>query len=240
MFYKLASIAMCITSLGIATNAVAYSASHLNSSQIHSLSKTHKQPVVSAIYWETITGRSNRYDVPKNALVLGYNQAGALYACSTDYNGGTHPGQYTPKGCLITYGGKDIVQPDFKLLLGTTGHSAWYSQTTFKQMSYYSHDANWGFSAPGLSNQNDTAALPVIGGYEPYTDMGNVYNHYKQNKLAKLYICRGIIDNRIHLGKVISGFCNVAYQHKEYMLKSYQVLFYHKNFSTLPADSSPV
>jgi hypothetical protein len=249
LFCKLALGVMCLTSLGMASNVFADRANHPQTLQhmqplrpkASPTTAANNKPVAPAIYWQTITRSANRYHIPNNALALGYDKAGALYACNTDYNGGIHPGQYTTNGCLITFGGKDIVQPRFKLLLGATGHTAWYSQTTFQHMTYYTRDTNWGFAAPGLGGQDYSQALPVIGGYEPTDARYQAYNRYRQHMPPKkLYICRGIINNRIHLGKVVSDLCNVAYQNKEYMLKSFEVLFYHQNISTTPADSDPV
>lgn len=197
-------------------------------------------PVLSKsqpLYWQAMTKSSAAQHFPKHALALGYNDRGGIYVCSAEYKEGLHPGQYTAEGCLISYDGAVIVRPNFKLLVGLKGHFAWYSQESFMKRLTSSTANDWGYMVPGLVRgsikQNN---LPLIGGYEPVTT-GYASD---RNIMRNLYICRSIIGNRIHIGKVVGNACNIGYRLGEYMLKSFEVLFFQENVSSDPADASAV
>lgn len=245
--YSVPAIILCF---GTITQAAAYDVNNCGLSA-HPAQHTTTNPTSSApklqsahptIYWQTIRGNTGQYKLPSHALPLGYNQAGAIYACNADYQDGSHPGQYTPKGCLITFAGETILLPKFKILCGNHLYASWYSRSSFQQMQSAANTTNsWGYKTPGISASSQLhLSTPVVGGYESQTGSYDSYANRGNNNVRELYICRGILNDRIHLGKVVSGYCNTAYQHKEYMLKSYQVLFHEYNPLTIPADADSV
>ncbi|MDF1796164.1 MAG: DUF3421 domain-containing protein [Coxiellaceae bacterium] len=54
-----------------------------------------------------------------NSVIAGYDQNGAVYACRTEYQNNSYPGQLIKQGCRITKGTDVIVNKQYKLLVST-------------------------------------------------------------------------------------------------------------------------
>lgn len=57
--------------------------------------------------------------IPSNAVVGGYEADRVLYICQAHYQGGLHPGKVVEGKCNITYGGHEVEQPIFRVLIGS-------------------------------------------------------------------------------------------------------------------------
>lgn len=147
----------------------------------------------------TLTWRdAKKGDYPQNAFVAGYDGKYPIYICHVNYLEGVHPGQLTDKGCYISYKHQAFVKPDYQVLAGS-GNTFWAPVNSI---------------IPSDSNESalvNFSEFPVIGGYEDQ-------DHHH------LYICRTIYDNRIHVGKVVSGRCNIGVDNIEIVTDSFEVL----------------
>lgn len=66
--------------------------------------------------WESASGGN----VPDRGYIAGYEKANPLYVCRVNYQGGVQLGRVRPKlkGCLFGYGGQEVSQPTYEVLLG--------------------------------------------------------------------------------------------------------------------------
>jgi len=157
-------------------------------------------------------------EIPSNAINAGLDGGIKVYICHAPYQDfGIHPGTLSPKGCIISYAGVAYVQSNYQLLTGD-GKIAWKPSSALYQV----HTHTFPLEGPGPviagntglypqnSIQDQPQGLPIVGGHEK--------NH-------NLYICRAILNNQIHVGKVVAGNCNIGYDGKEVALQNYQVLF---------------
>jgi hypothetical protein len=152
--------------------------------------------------------------LPKDAFTAAHVGANNLYLCSASYQGGVHPGVVTQRGCRITYAGKVRWLSHYGLLAGGAGRLYWHDGS-----SYWGESgrALRGALPEGLKLPASSINRPVLMGYEGAP--GSYAFH-------GLYACRTMFHDQIHLGKVVSRHCNVAWKGDEYMLPTYQVLFY--------------
>ena len=147
--------------------------------------------------------------IPNNAIVAAFVNNKPLYICHADYlQQGTHPGQTVDNGCLITYGGRAIVQKQYQILTGTQT-VAWKSAD---QLLPYLQQYPIPYYAPGvISNMKDS---PIQGGYEP--------DH-------TIYICRAMYGENIHVGKVFGSqgqpSCNIGIDGSEIHVATFEALF---------------
>jgi len=181
--------------------------------------------------------------LPSNAIVAAENKSGPVYICHAKEHKGIHPGMVTPQGCVVTYGGKQIVHKDYEVLTGDAKQLAWKDGRSWMS-SYYMNQQFIGVEPAG-SNYHyfDKAVLPVIGGYEyplvydanrqpigpvvldGQKDAPPMPQYAPQPRL--LYICRTLMGNDIHIGKVVDNGCNVAVAGKEQSTHYFQTLCFH-------------
>ncbi len=155
--------------------------------------------------------KAEKKKVPKQAFIAGYAFGAPLHFCQVVYGADIQPGQQTATGCLISYAGTAEVLPDYRIL---TAKIALFWKP-FYYMQRYSHP----FSRSSFSSTHQYGLLPVVGGHERGHDIN---------------LCRGIYHNRIHLGKVVSGACNIASENKEIALHVFEVLFKKNSFASMP------
>lgn len=170
--------------------------------QLQQQQTVQKQTVQTPLDLHWLDAKSG--DVPANAIVAATANNKSVYICRAVYLQATQPGQLTDKGCLITYGGKALVQPDYQVLTGKQA-VIWKGATALLP-----------FLRPlppylGMA-VSDNAGVPVQGGYEP--------DH-------PLYICRAMYGDNIHVGKVFGDGqqCNIGVDGAEVHVNSYEALF---------------
>jgi hypothetical protein len=137
----------------------------------------------------------------------------SVHICQASLYGNLYPGELTSNGCQLTYAGRAILVTDYKVL-SINLPIQWLNNQQVP-------DANNAFSS-SLSLQ------PILGGYENGHGVA---------------ICRVSIDNALHIGKVVSGNCNIAWQNKEASWPSYDVLCAETtNFTqpVIPLEPGPV
>jgi hypothetical protein len=161
--------------------------------------------------------------IPNNALVAGQNNGKNIYICQAQYSGNPpgyaatnlYPGELVPEGCVITYAGQTFVIDPYNILTSSkTGYWASPDQTTDEPLRsspvYVNGNNPLSQSIVNFQQTTDASApQSVIGGYED--------DHY-------LYVCRIKVDGVYHVGKVVSGSCNVSIGNKEASWPDYQVL----------------
>ncbi len=152
--------------------------------------------------------------LPENLINANLAGGKPLYICHARFkNLGVHPGQYTTKGCRITYAGKSYEEKQFALL-ASKAKTTWQPSDSIYQMDqqrqYYQAYRPKPIGIFPLNSSLPKSSLPIVGGHE---------------KGHSLYICRGLYKNQIHLGKVVTGNCNIGYQGKEIYLRGFEVLF---------------
>lgn len=135
----------------------------------------------------------------------------ALHVCQSEYlNFGVHPGQIDRDACIITYGGKQLTMKHYNAL--TSKQMVHWAQPDVINQYIEQHQLYPRMRQQGVqpSNGYQTAIQrPIIGGFE---------------KDHPLYICRGIYDNSLHVGKVVANHCNIAANNKEVLLDQYEIM----------------
>lgn len=158
---------------------------------------------------------ANETTMPENAVNAGLNDAPKVYICHAQYNNlGLHPGTLEKNGCLISYAGNAYLENNFQVLTGTH-QITWKGPESLNQYPqpqpiFEDLNASQNFVIPQNNPPNFSGSVPIVGGYE---------------KGHNLYICRAIVGNQIHVGKVVFNNCNIGYEGKEFLAKDYQVLF---------------
>lgn len=167
------------------------------------------QPVNADFKWITVPPNGNA--IPANRINAGLTGGPAVYICHAQYqNLGVHPGTLTADGCLISYAGNSYTEKNYQVLTGT-GKISWRASTFVPRFNPPGIFGGPGpVIMPGIQAQNNFQTMPIIGGREQ--------GH-------NLYVCRTIVDNAMHVGKVVFNNCNVGYQGKELMQRDFQVLF---------------
>jgi hypothetical protein len=172
--------------------------------QLQQLEVMKKQLTKSDTTW--VSGTNGK--VPDKAVVGAYANGKPLYICHADYlTNGTHPGQLTDKGCLITYGLHSYTQTNYQIL--TSGHTLTWkpSYALFRYpIAPFPLTASMQQSVMMFPMQN----MPIPGG---------------QEQGHPLYVCRAIYADQIHLGKVVANNCNIAVQDAEIRVPTFEVLF---------------
>lgn len=56
-------------------------------------------------------------NVPGNAVRGGYEHGNTLFICQTKYRNGVHPGKVVGQGCNIGWGGQEIINSNFRVLV---------------------------------------------------------------------------------------------------------------------------
>jgi len=132
--------------------------------------------------------------VPANAIIGGKESGRSLPVCRARYNQGVHPGKVVGKNCNFGYGGKEVLAPQYDVLVGNPG--------LLKQSPQFVRwiAAQGGQVPPGA----------FFGAYEPGRPI--------------LPICQAPYQGGVHVGKVVGGNCNFGYRGLEVLLPQYAVL----------------
>ena len=135
-----------------------------------------------------------------------------IHVCQAAYGElGVHPGQMALHSCVITYRGKQLIMKHYNVLTST------------KPIHWRSSNALLAFNDVGNCPPKQTKMaivpnnslqapnqLPIIGGIE---------------KGKPLYICRGIYNNTLHIGKVVGNTCNISAESKEVEISDFEAMF---------------
>lgn len=132
--------------------------------------------------------------VPPNAIIGGRENGRSLPVCRAIYNNGVHPGKVVGKNCNFGYGGKEVLAPQFEVLLGN----------------------------PSILNQSPQLVNWVAsqGGQVP---PGAFFGAYEPGR-PLLPICQVAHQGGVHVGKVVATNCNFGYGGREVLSPQYAVL----------------
>ena len=78
------------------------------------------QPKMAEVATRSVSGRwgrGSRGTVPPGGYVGGSEQGRRLYVCRAAYQSGTHPGKLVGSNCNIGWGGREIVLPNYEILI---------------------------------------------------------------------------------------------------------------------------
>jgi hypothetical protein len=137
--------------------------------------------------------------VPANAIIGGNETGRTLPVCRARYNQGVHPGKVVGKNCNFSTGGKEVLAPQYEVLVGNPA-----ALTQNPQL------VRW-IAAQG--GQVPTGAFS--GGNEPGRSI--------------LLICQAPYQGGVHVGKVLGGNCNFGYGGREVLSPQYAVLVVGRN-----------
>jgi|GEM_PF-2491046 len=75
----------------------------------------HYHPYRYGVHWARYRGY-----LPVHAIVGGDEPGRELVICQAHYHGGMHPGKVIGDRCNITYGGREILRDNFRILVGNS------------------------------------------------------------------------------------------------------------------------
>ncbi len=132
--------------------------------------------------------------VPPNAIIGGREPGRSLPVCRAIYNKGVHPGKVVGKNCNFGYGGKEVLAPQYDVLVG--------DPAVLMQSPQFVRwiAAQGGQVPPGA----------FFGAYEPGRPI--------------MPICQAPYQDGVHVGKVVGGNCNFGYGGREVLSPQYAVL----------------
>ena len=132
--------------------------------------------------------------VPANAIIGGNETGRTLPVCRARYNKGVHPGKVVGKNCNFGYGGKEVLAPQYDVLVG---------------------NPNILHQSPQLVNW-----VAAQGGQVP---PGAFFGAYEPGR-PLLPICQAAHQGGVHVGKVVGRNCNFGYGGLEVLSPRYAVL----------------
>ncbi len=137
--------------------------------------------------------------VPANAIIGGREPGRSLPVCRAIYNKGVHPGKVVEKNCNFGYGGKEVLAPQYDVLVG--------NPAVLTQSPQFVRwiAAQGGQVPPGA----------FFGAYEPGRPI--------------LPICQAPYQGGVHVGKVVASNCNFGYGGREVLSPKYAVLVVGRN-----------
>jgi hypothetical protein len=137
--------------------------------------------------------------VPANAIIGGNETGRTLPVCRARYNQGVHPGKVVGKNCNFSTGGKEVLAPQYEVLVGNPAVLR-QSPQLVRWIA-----AQGGQVPPGAFS----------GGNEPGRSI--------------LQICQAPYQGGVHVGKVLGGNCNFGYGGREVLSPQYAVLVVGRN-----------
>ena len=148
--------------------------------------------------------------VPANAIIGGNETGRTLPVCRARYNQGIHPGKVVGKNCNFAYGGKEVLAPQYEVLVGN----------------------------PNLLKQSPQLVrwIAAQGGQVP---PGAFFGAYEPGRPI-LPICQAPYQGGVHVGKVVGGNCNFGYDGREVLSPQYAVLVVGKNPGVSATGTGPV
>lgn len=69
------------------------------------------------VHWESVYGGR----IPRNAVVGGSEPGRVLYICQANFGGGVHPGKVVSGNCNIGYGGNEVTNTKYRVLVSGSG-----------------------------------------------------------------------------------------------------------------------
>ena len=132
--------------------------------------------------------------VPPNAIIGGSEPGRTLPVCRAIHNKGVHPGKVVGKNCNFGYGGKEVLAPQYDVLVGN----------------------------PAVLNKSPQLVrwIAAQGGQVP---PGAFFGAYEPGRPI-LPICQAPYKGGVHVGKVVAGNCNFGYGGLEVLSPQYAVL----------------
>ena len=132
--------------------------------------------------------------VPANAIIGGNEAGRPLPVCRAIYNKGVHPGKVVGKNCNFGYGGKEVLAPQYDVLVGN----------------------------PAVLNKSPQLVrwIAAQGGQVP---LGAFFGAYEPGRPI-LPICQAPYQGGVHVGKVVGRNCNFGYGGLEVLSPQYAVL----------------
>ena len=132
--------------------------------------------------------------VPANAIIGGNEAGRTLPVCRAIYNKGVHPGKVVGKNCNFGYGGKEVLAPQYDVLVGN----------------------------PAVLNKSPQLVrwIAAQGGQVP---PGAFFGAYEPGRPI-LPICQAPYQGGVHVGKVVGRNCNFGYGGLEVLSPQYAVL----------------
>jgi hypothetical protein len=148
--------------------------------------------------------------VPANAIIGGNETGRTLPVCRARFNNGVHPGKVVDKNCNFGYGGKEVLAPQYDVLVG--------NPAVLKQSPQLVRwiAAQGGQVPPGA----------FFGAYEPGRPI--------------LPICQAPHHGGVHVGKVVGSNCTFGYGGREVLSPQYAVLVVGKNPVVSATGTNPV
>ena len=153
--------------------------------------------------------------VPANAIIGGNETGRTLPVCRARYNQGIHPGKVVGKNCNFAYGGKEVLAPQYDVLVGN----------------------------PAVLTQSPQFVrwIPAQGGQVP---PGAFFGAYEPGRPI-LPICQAPYQGGVHVGKVVASNCNFGYGGREVLSPQYAVLVVGRNpliptTAVVPGAANPV
>ena len=132
--------------------------------------------------------------IPANAIIGGNESGHTLPVCRAKYSQGVHPGKVVGQNCNFGYGGKEVLAPQYEVLVGNPA-ILMQSPQLIRWIA-----AQGGQVPPGA----------FFGAYEPGRPI--------------LPICQAAYQGGVHIGKVAGANCNFGYGGLEILSPQYAVL----------------
>jgi len=137
--------------------------------------------------------------VPANPIIGGYEPGRTLPVCRAIYNKGVHPGKVVGKNCNFGYAGKEVLAPQYEVLVGNP-----------KLLMQNPQLVRW-----VLAQSGQVPPGAFFGAYEPGRPI--------------LPICQAPYQGGVHIGKVVASNCNFGYGGLEILSPQYAVLVVGRN-----------
>ena len=137
--------------------------------------------------------------VPANPIIGGHEPGRTLAVCRAIYNKGVHPGKVVGKNCNFGYAGKEVLAPQYEVLVGNP-----------KLLMQNPQLVRW-----ILAQSGQVPPGAFFGAYEPGRPI--------------LPICQAPYQGGVHIGKVVASNCNFGYGGLEVLSPQYAVLVVGSN-----------
>lgn len=147
-------------------------------------------PAVFPVLWAPAANGT----VPANAIIGGNESGRTLPVCRARYSNGVHPGKVVGTNCNFSYGGKEVLAPQYDVLVGN----------------------------PAVLTQNPQLLrwIAVQGGQVP----SGAFSGGNEPGRPILPICQAPYQGGVHVGKVVGVNCNFGYGGREVLSSQYAVL----------------
>lgn len=153
------------------------------------------------------------FPLPKDAINIQNNDGSRLYVCRAHYLDTIQPGQLTPNGCLIVYGGQSFTISEYEILISKPARVTWrfLNDAPEKQSCHYTPTPSNSFptylsgskllvplNQPTLGLQASCKTTPIL----PFS-VGVENNR-------PIYACIAIYNKTLHIGKLVNQDCHIS------------------------------